>query len=333
MLSSKHSLTLSLILLILLIVIAGCGGVSTSKPTSSAASQGLFRVALVLQGPLQDTTWNKPAYDGLKIIEKEFGAQIAYSENVPTSDAAQVFRKYATEGFDFVIAHSTEYVAPIGTVALDFPRTKFAVVGSYQGNNKNLGALAFREDEMGYLLGAVAAVKTQTNKVAYIGSIQTPPLQESSDAFARGAKATNPVVQTSIQWIGSWWAPDTAKKIAQDLIGQGTDVIVLNTSGSDQAITEVAKSARVYTIGFGQDTSGSAQGTVLTSAIQRIPVLILRGTTLVREGRWEGKQFKFGMKEGTQELMSFNGTLTADQEKRVNDIRDQILLAKINVSR
>jgi basic membrane protein A len=61
-------------------------------------------------------------------------------------------------------------------------------------------------------------------------------------------------------------------------------------------------------------------------------VLLLEGATLVQQGRWEGKQYKFGLQEGAQELAPFYGLLTPEEEAKVNAIKQDILTSKIDVA-
>jgi hypothetical protein len=53
------------------------GAVTTAKPISPSN----FKVAMVLPGPKNDGSWSQSGYEGLKLIETELGAQIAYTDN------------------------------------------------------------------------------------------------------------------------------------------------------------------------------------------------------------------------------------------------------------
>ncbi len=81
-------------------------------------------------------------------------------------------------------------------MAEEFPRTNFTIVGSYAGNNNNFGALSFRDGELGYLTGVIAALKTKTNEVAYIGGEPYRHVQERAILFERGA--SKPEIEVSV---------------------------------------------------------------------------------------------------------------------------------------
>lgn len=325
------SLTIVLFMAVM-ILLAGCGG-SANTTSNSAAAQGNFKVAILLPSPIDDQGWGQAGYEGLKLIEEELGAQTAYTASVPEDEIEQLFRQYAEEGYDFIVGHGGEYIPGAEVVAEEFPRTKFAVTTGYAGNNRNFGALSFRDGELGYLIGVVAALKTKTDKVAYIGGVDFVHMKEQALLFERGAKATDLSIQTSVRWIESWTDQDKAREIAQELIDAGYDVLVVDADTAGLAVHELAQEKEeVYTIGWTLDQHELAPEVILTSGIQRVPQLLLEGATLVQQGRWEGKQYKFGLQEGAQDLAPFYGLLTSEQESRIEAIKEDVVTGKIDVT-
>jgi len=59
--------------------------------------------------------------------------------------------------------------------------------------------------------------------------------------------------------------------------------------------------------------------------------MLLQGATLVGQGRWEGKQYRFGMQEGVLDIAPFRGALTPEAEAIVNGVKQDILMAKIDL--
>jgi basic membrane protein A len=224
--------TMGYITLLVVVVVVAAGAFlvlrDEGKTTSSDPSTGTYRVALLVNGPIDSSGWNSVGQAGVELIKNELGVQITYSENVAEADYESTFRQYAQEGYDFIVGHGDEFVPAANVVAKEFPNTKFAVIGDYGNNNTNLGVLAFRAGEMGYLLGTVAAVKSETNKIAYIGGQDLPVMEELATLYEQGAKAYKPDIEVSVQWVGDWNDPDHAKEIAQGFIDQGFDVLAVN---------------------------------------------------------------------------------------------------------
>ncbi|MFE1746871.1 BMP family protein [Coleofasciculus sp. H7-2] len=332
-------MTQKIICLVLTLFLVACGATGSKiTPTPETGKAGTFKVAMLFPGPVDDKGWNQSGYEGLKLIEKELGAEVAYSASVPEADGEKLFRQYAKKSFDFLISHGDEYRDAAETVAKDFPRAKFAVMSSYAGNNKNVGALAFRSGEVGYLTGVVAGLKTKTKKVAFIGGQAYPVMEEEAILFKRGVLETKLDSTVSIKWVNSWSDADKARKIAQEQVAAGTDVLVVDADRANIGVIIAAQSKGVYVIGWTHAINGMenrhklAPKTIVTSVVQQVPMLMLEGATLVQQGRWEGKQYKFGLLEEVQDLAPFYGALTPEQEAFVDSVKQDIITGKINVS-
>lgn len=304
----------------------------TPAPTASESTSNL-KVALILSGSKNDHSWSQAGYEGLRLIEQKFNAQVTYAENIAEPTSEPIIRKYAQEGYNLIIAHSGGYIEAAEKVAKDFPRTKFALVTTYPGNNKNLGAVAFRSGEVGYLTGVLATMKTKTKKVGYIVGADYPVYKEEESLFRRGVKATNPSVQTSTAFLGSWTDTEKATKIAMNMVESGVDILALNADEAGiAAIKAVVQKPGVYVIGWTKDLSEVAPGRVLTSVLQDIPTLVLNSAVLTQQGRWEGKLYKFGLKEKIYDFAPFRGLLTAEEEKAFQATEAAVIAGKIDVS-
>jgi len=320
-------------MMVFLMALAGCSG-AANESNSETTTPSAFRVAMVLPEPIDDQSWSQSGYEGLQQIAQEFDADVLHTANTSEMSEAEIIeilRQYAAEGYDFVIGHGGQYIPLVEAVAEEFPRTNFAMVGSYAGNNKNFAALSFRDGELGYLTGVVAALKTQTNKVAYIGGEPYRHVQERATLFERGAKATKPEIEVSVAWVESWTDADKTREISQELIEDGVDVLLINVNEASRAGFAAAESAGVYAMAWSVDEHEVAPDTILTSGLQNMSVLLVEGARLAQQGLWEGKQYKFGLREGAIELAPFYGLLTPEEEETVNGVKQDILTGKIEV--
>lgn len=238
--------------LVLILALAACGGTSSDKSSDTDSGANKFRLALIISGPIDAPGWNNIGVDGLQLVEDELGAEAAYVEipedldpqSAAFQDAATIaFREFAEDGFDFIVGHGGEFVSSAQEVAKQFPRSRFAVIAGFGSNNVNLGTLAFRADEMGYLLGAVGRLKSDTNKIAYIGGQDLPVMLELAAAFERGAEVTNPSIEVSTHWLGNWNDPDAALKLGRELIEAGYDVLAINAGGGGSGNFRIGSSS------------------------------------------------------------------------------------------
>ncbi len=323
---------LTLIWFILSGLLFGCQAMATPiTPETPPETPSSFKVTLLLPRPVEADAWTRSGYVGLRLIEKELGAEVAYTENVPEADFEKVFRQYASEGYDFIIGHGTQFAPAAEKVAAEFPHTDFAVAGKYGGNNTNLGGLSLREGEMAYLFGAIAALKTQTKHVGYLGGPENNvSQQEITTLFERGVRATDPAVQVTIDFVGSFTDTLKAQQLAQNQIGAGVDVIFVMAGEAGTGVHAQAEQAGIFTLGWIEDLHPLAPPAVLTSNVQDVPVMLLRGANLSKQGRWEGQQYKFGLAEGAQYLAPFYGLISAEEESRINAVKNELLAGNID---
>lgn len=308
----------------------GCAPVPTPPPENTPSNLHPFRVAILLPRSVEADGWTRSGYQGLLLIQQELGAEVAYSENIPEADFEKVFRQYAQAGYDFIIGHGNQFIPAAEKVASEFPQTAFAIDGKYEGNNVNLGSLSLREGEMAYLFGAIAAIKTKTKHIGYLGGTKNVSGEEITTLYQRGAQATDPSVEVTIGWVGDFTDAAKAERLAQAQIDSGVDVIFVLAGSAGTEVHAQAEKAGIFTLGWIEDLNHLAPHAVLTSNVQDVSRMLLAGATLAQQGRWEGKQYKFGLAEGIQNLAPFYGLLSPEEENKVQMIKNDILTGAID---
>src|SRR6185295_14130781 len=103
------------------VALLGCRR-SEEAPKQGTPGKSSFGVALVLPGAYDDHEWSQAAYEGLELIQREFGARVAYAEKIPADDFARVAGRFAKDGYTFVIGHGAEYTHGAEQVAEQYPR-------------------------------------------------------------------------------------------------------------------------------------------------------------------------------------------------------------------
>lgn len=319
-----------IMLLIIVNMLLACSPQPSTELTSASSPSTSFRVAMLLPRTIDADGWNRSGYRGLLLIQEELGAEIAYTEAIPEDEFEAVFQQYAEEGYDFIIGHGGQFIDAAEIVAAEYPRTRFAITSVYEGNNSNLGSFSLRFSEVAYLTGLVAALKTESQHVAFISGERYRTNEEIAYAFELGVKSTNPNIEVSLVWTDSWTDESIARETTQQLMDAHADVILVVAGQVAPMIHQMAEASGVYTIGWSQDQYDTAPNSVLVSVIENFPSVMLEGATLARRGQWEGQQYLFGMSENALSFTSFRGSLTPAQEAIFEDTKNAILAGEID---
>lgn len=296
-----------------------------------------FKVAALIPRNSQTDAWSMASYQGLMAIERQLGVQISYQDNLdipspqPNSRFEKILREFAQKGNDLIIGHGRMFVESIETVAKEFPRTKFAVITAYQGNQNNVAGVTYRSSEAGYLVGVAGALATKKNKIAFIGGQPHQQSQEIAKFFEKGAKSINSSIHLSASWVGNFADEKKAKELAERAIASGADVLILNAGGIEPAIISVADQVGIKVIGSHRDQYELAPKIVLTNMITKFGEIYLQAVTLAMKGQWEGKLYQFGLKEGAIEMSPSHGNLTTEQEAKLRNIIEDIKLGRLNI--
>ena len=293
------------------------------------------KVALVLPGSANDKGWNQEAYDGLEKI-KDLGCETAYSENVQASDYETIFRGYADQGFNVVFGHGTEFEDAAEKVAEDYPDTIFCITSSDISQDPNVCSLQNLNNEQGFIAGVVAALATESKKVAAIGGMEIPSIQSYIMGFEQGVEYVDNGTEALTAYTGDFSDATKVKEQANAFIEQGADIVSQDADEAGLGLFEAIKDAPdgVYAIGAVKDQYDECPGKVLTSATNQISDgMKVAIEDYIKEGL-AAKCYKFGIKEGVIGLADYHDcadVLTDDEKQFVTDTMDKIANGEIEV--
>src|SRR5512132_2692815 len=125
----------SLVLLgVVALFVAGCGGSSKSSSPSTTTSGGGKsgsgkKIGLVTDiGGLNDRGFNHLSYVGLQRAQRELGVQQQVFQAKSTQDYVPNLSTFARQGYDLTIGVGFTEATAIDTAATNFPNSRFAIV-------------------------------------------------------------------------------------------------------------------------------------------------------------------------------------------------------------
>ncbi|MER2598875.1 MAG: BMP family protein [Caldilineales bacterium] len=328
---------LFVLLLIAALALAACGGAKTAAPAEAPAAEAPaaeapaapaepFKVAFVLPSPVTDLAWGQSMYDGLKAVQAEMGEanlEIAYSDSMfQVADAAAAIRDYASEGYDLIIAHGTQYGNSLFDVAKDFPETSFAWgtavdTGADKGL-KNVFAYEAAAQEGGYINGVLAAMMSQSGVLGVVGPVEAGDAKLYIDGFKAGASATKPDIKVNVSYTGSFGDTALAAEAANTHIAAGADIL---TGSAQQVVGAIgaAKDKGAKWFGTQSDQSSLAPESVVATQVFDWTATIKDMIALHNAGTYGGKAYTLTLANGGLKIVYNAGVAVPAEAKAAAD--------------
>src|SRR5712691_532796 len=159
-------------------------------PRSESASSAM-KVGLLTPGSVHDNGWNAIAYEGLRQIHKQLGAEISNQETKTPAEIDEGFRSYGAKGFDLAFGHGFEFQDAALKAGKQYPKTIF-ITTSGSSVAPNVSPMVFQMEQATYLLGIIAARESKTGEAGVVGGIKLPSIESTFIAFTGGAHSVNP---------------------------------------------------------------------------------------------------------------------------------------------
>jgi basic membrane lipoprotein Med (substrate-binding protein (PBP1-ABC) superfamily) len=273
---------------------------ATAAPTTGATDSSRLRVGLVTDlGKVNDGTFNEFAHKGVLMAQEKYGFEYKYIETTAQADYAANIQALVDEKFDVIVTVGFLIQEATAAAAAANPDIVFIGVDQFyeQGSvTDNLVGLQFREDQAGFLAGALAAMMSESGTIGIVAGQEIPPVKRFKNGFDNGARYVRPDINLLGVYLPTFIDPALGASSAEQMIGEGADVIFGAGGPTGSGAIKAAAEKGVFVIGVDQDeylttfARGSAPGAnrILSSAIKRVDVAVATEIGKVAEGVFKG---------------------------------------------
>ena len=326
----KKLFVLMALLVVLSMLAAQCGGQATEAPpptpepapaeteeamaeeTEEAMAEeteeampeeAAFRAGLVTDvGKVNDGTFNQYAYDGMMRAADEFGLDSAFIETQQPTDYEKNVQQFVDEGFDHIVTVGFMMGETTQKIAEANPDINFCIVDfAYDPAIPNVQGLVFREDQAGFMAGALAGLMSESKTVGIVAGMEIPPVKKFRNGYENGVAYVCPDCNTIGVYIDSFTDPARGKAAAESQMAEGADVIFGAGGPTGSGGILGAAQQGVWVIGVDQDEylttfkGGAEAGAdkLLSSAMKRVDVAVYSCFKDGAEGTFEGKTTVF----------------------------------------
>jgi len=310
-------------------------------------------------GGVDDRSFNQTAFKGLEDAEAEFGIETQVLESQSPNDFEPNIQSLIQQECDIIVTVGFLLGDATAAAAEANPDQKFAIVdvdffdpdAGEDITFENVKELTFSTDEAAFLAGYVAAGVSETGKLGTYGGINIPTVTIFMDGFQAGMEHYNSENGAEVElegwdsanpdgglFTGDFENQDNGRQVAQDLLGEGADIIMPVAGpvglGSAAAIQDAGEGSLIWVDTDGCVSAEEYCDLFLTSVMKNMDVAVF---TAIEEAL--NDEFEGGLYVGTLEndgvaiapFHEFEDTVDDELKTQVEDLQQQIIDGEVTV--
>lgn len=262
------------------------------------------------EGGKGDKSFNDAGIAGLDRIKEEFGLDY---DLIETTDASLIQQNLETiiSQNDFAVTVGFKMMDAVAAVAEANPEKNFLLVDAVV-DLPNVKSVLFKEHEGSFLLGVIAGLMTETNKVGFIGGVEGDVIGRFESGFAAGVASVNPEAGKLlipegnaahgefVSYAGNFSDTDKGKELALDMYNRGADIVYHAAGGVGLGLFDAAQQTGNYAMGVDSDQAlivPDKADVILVSMMKRVDVAVYDAVKSYIFGTFEGGMENLGLAE------------------------------------
>jgi len=271
---------------------------------------------------ITDVAFSQSMWTALKTIQADMGGEskmeIKYSENMfKVPDAAAALRDYASQGFDLIIAHGSQYVASAGEVAKDFPKITFVWgTDTKTFDLPNVYAYTPAAEEGGFVQGVMAAKMTKSKLIGITGPVEVGDAKTYVNGFVQGVASVDPNIKINKTWTGSFSDVALMTEAAKTHIAAGADILTGSSQAAVGSINAAKEKGNVLWFGMQSDQASLAPQNVVACVVYDWVPMLKEIIAARQAGQPGGKVYIMHLKDGGLKIAINSGVSVPDDVKK-----------------
>ncbi|QQS49620.1 MAG: BMP family ABC transporter substrate-binding protein [Acidobacteriota bacterium] len=318
-----------------LLLLQGC----TTRDIAAESDGNKVKVGIVFDiGGKDDRSFNAAANVGVLRAKKDFPIVLRDVEPGDPTSIEPALRAFAQYGYNLITGVGFAQGPIIRQVAADYPQLHFVLIDSV-ADLPNVASLLFKEHEGSFLVGMIAAYKSKTGVLGFVGGMDIPLIHKFATGYEEGARYVNPNIRIIKNFVGitdaAWNNPGKGRELANSQYEQGADVIFQAAGNSGLGVFDAAESYNKFAIGVDANQNWIKPGHILTSMLKRIENAVYSVVKDEVEGKFKGGVHVYGLENDGVDyaLDQYNRDLIPpDVIEKVEQAKSDIIAGRIKVT-
>lgn len=358
----KNKLFIQFGIIILGLLVSGCtpgGGDSIISPVSNV-DDGVDKIALLINGNLGDMSFFDSAAKGMEDFKKDYPNAVVDIVEMGTDNTKwePTLRLTANDDYDLIIVGTNEMREPLQRLVRNerYASKRFILFDAeIEDNNSSnyptVRSILFKQNEGGYLAGALAAlmsIDAGKTKTGFIGGMKIDIINDFGYGFMQGVNKVNADLTKNIlaynSYIGDFYNSPKGKTLADTMYKEGdVDVLFAAASQAGLGCFDSAKNNNKYVIGVDSDQYEYFQAVdklkadrIVTSVLKRVDLMLYESCVqfLNDELQYGLLQYE-GLKEGKIGIVqnaNYESIVSAENRTYINNLINGIISEEIVVN-
>lgn len=333
--------------------------VSTPLPTDTADGSGKTIGLLFDVTGRGDKSFNDSAAAGLDKAKTDF--KVAGVESTPEaadgSDRPDRIKQVADGDAGLIIGVGFLWATGVRESAAAHPDKSYGIIDETVLDDNgtpndatddkplpNVRSMVFAEEQGSYLVGVAAACASKSNKVGFIGGVETGLIKKFEAGFVAGVHSIKPDATIEVKYLTQipdftgFNDPTKGKATAAAMYSSGIDVIYAAAGGSGKGLFEAAaetgKVGQNWAIGVDSDqylaVDATQQPYILTSMLKRVDLATYQAIGSFLSGSFSTDLVRYDLKSGGIAYSGSNPAVNAFAGT-INQAMDDIIAGKVTV--
>lgn len=306
---------------------AACGGEGGGSGGVMSLDDGKTRICLLINGNTGDMSFFDSANAGMTKFAADYPDVEVKILQMGTDNTKwePTLRQTANEAYDLIIVGTTEMREALSRLAKNskYSDRRFIIFDTEIDDNKaanypTVHSMLFKQNEGGYLAGALAAALSETygtTKTGFIGGMKIDIINDFGYGFMQGIKKANADKSLNTKaynsFIGNFVNSPRGKTIADTFYSSDVNILFAAASQAglgclDSAKNFSSKNVKKYIIGVDSDqyeyfknTDKAKADTIVTSVLKRVDLALYEACEKFVNGTLTYGDLQYlGIKEG-----------------------------------
>lgn len=309
-----------------------------SPGISVALAEMPFKPAVVYQWDIESNSYNKSIHNGVQRLAEKTGELCI--EKVVNGDVGKYVAEVealANKGYSPIILPYGGHYPKLVLLARKYIRTRFIVFDTIK-DEPNIYSFTLSMHEGSFLAGALAALTSQSGVIGFVSVTDIPSLRSFLCGYTQGAKYISPEISVLSGFTGrypqAWFDGKATAALAHSLMDKGADVIFQAAGAAGPAVLKTAAERGKLGIGVDVNQNGLYPGSVLTSVVKRMDMVVYASLILAKRKVWRDNIRRTGLAQGAVDIIFDNhnaSLITPEIREQINELKRGIIMGEIHV--